>query len=342
MHMIPKTCNDLIQLLPWYVNGSLEVEERRRAAEHLHRCDQCTRELEETRAAIALFTQHLPIDVLLDLAAGQSPAGFSEGVAQLHLDTCSRCTEELELAQSSHEEMTAIEEPAADVVQPSLPLRRAAPVWPMLTMAASLIAAIGLGGWYWTFQLLGQSQGLVANREIVAEPSEPVPVQPAPDPELLARVHSLEGENQLLRDSQDQLRGSLDQTRNESQQMSARLTRLNGPHLNAPVVDLFPGNLVLRSPDGGRGAYEATIPASSETVTLILNSRLDFTEQVSVCALFDADGREVWRREGLRRNPTGDFTVTLLGGDLTPGAYVLKLFGNRIPESLEDFPLRVE
>ena len=38
-------CNPIRELIPWYVNGSLSVEEARQVAAHLTRCESCRDEL---------------------------------------------------------------------------------------------------------------------------------------------------------------------------------------------------------------------------------------------------------------------------------------------------------
>ena len=41
-------CTDVRELIPWYVNGSLSVEEARHVAAHLLQCDACREELTQT------------------------------------------------------------------------------------------------------------------------------------------------------------------------------------------------------------------------------------------------------------------------------------------------------
>lgn len=40
-------CTSIRELIPWYVNGTLSVEEARHVAEHLSQCDECRDELIE-------------------------------------------------------------------------------------------------------------------------------------------------------------------------------------------------------------------------------------------------------------------------------------------------------
>lgn len=41
-------CDPIRELIPWYVNGSLSVEEARQVAAHLSRCEACRDELAQT------------------------------------------------------------------------------------------------------------------------------------------------------------------------------------------------------------------------------------------------------------------------------------------------------
>lgn len=41
------TCDSILELLPWYVNGSLSVEESRQVAAHVATCERCRDELVE-------------------------------------------------------------------------------------------------------------------------------------------------------------------------------------------------------------------------------------------------------------------------------------------------------
>ena len=41
-------CNPIRELIPWYVNGSLSVEEAHQVAAHLSRCESCRDDLTQT------------------------------------------------------------------------------------------------------------------------------------------------------------------------------------------------------------------------------------------------------------------------------------------------------
>lgn len=42
------TCTSIRELIPWYVNGSLSVNEAHRVAAHLAQCERCREELAQT------------------------------------------------------------------------------------------------------------------------------------------------------------------------------------------------------------------------------------------------------------------------------------------------------
>ena len=54
-----RPCTRTTLALPWLLTGSLPIEERRQAREHLIRCPACREELARTRATLALFAQSL-------------------------------------------------------------------------------------------------------------------------------------------------------------------------------------------------------------------------------------------------------------------------------------------
>jgi Putative zinc-finger len=94
-------CQEAIERLPWWLNGSLEPEERREVDEHLAGCATCREALEETRLAWTVFAQHLPTEALVAMAADEPVPGIAPEILAEHLAECPQCAAELELARSS-------------------------------------------------------------------------------------------------------------------------------------------------------------------------------------------------------------------------------------------------
>ncbi len=83
-----KACDPIRELIPWYVNGSLSVEEARQVAAHLSRCEACRDELtqivrlnvEVRRAFDELEGMRVEVKKeVLEKTAGKTLASFDLG-----------------------------------------------------------------------------------------------------------------------------------------------------------------------------------------------------------------------------------------------------------------------
>src|SRR5262245_56584491 len=143
------TCDDVVQRLPWFLNGNLAPEERREVRGHLPGCAACREALGETRAAFRIFTAHVPSEALVDHAWGRSPegpGGIDPDLIERHLEECPECAAELELARTSRQ---LAEEPQVALLQPRKRPEVAAPAraWKVSALAAALAGVVGLSGW---------------------------------------------------------------------------------------------------------------------------------------------------------------------------------------------------
>jgi predicted anti-sigma-YlaC factor YlaD len=140
------TCEQAIELLPWYLNGTLEGQEHEEVRGHLETCEACRTALAETREAGRIFTQHLPSEALVALAYGETPAGLDSALAERHLESCPECAADLELARMSRQ----LEDDRIAVF-PAKGRRETAGgyrTWRGAAMAASLTGLIAFGGWF--------------------------------------------------------------------------------------------------------------------------------------------------------------------------------------------------
>lgn len=87
-------CETAIELLPWYLNGTLDESERREVREHLAGCEACRQALEDTRLAWTIHDQHIPSEALVALAWGESPEGYDPDLLERHLRSCPECAAE--------------------------------------------------------------------------------------------------------------------------------------------------------------------------------------------------------------------------------------------------------
>jgi len=145
-------CEDAIERLPWFLNGTLTHEERVSLLSHLESCEPCRLALSETRTAWQIFSQHIPPEQLLAWAGGEASGGEDE-VRARHLETCAQCAADLELVRMSRRLVEA------DGIA-LLPTQRSAARgdlwWRRSAMAAGLAAVVMGGGWLVTAARVGQ------------------------------------------------------------------------------------------------------------------------------------------------------------------------------------------
>lgn len=189
MHDMTIDCSRTRELLPWWLNETLEPAERQAVATHLAACDACRGELEETRQTLAAASLHLPIEVLLARAGGEElPAGIDAEVVEVHLASCEPCTEELEMLRQSREALddeAKLEPEAESTVLPQpavLPWRaaparalasdgaaaRAASRWRNLAAAAALVALLAGLAAVLSLRELARVRGGVGGRTPIA------------------------------------------------------------------------------------------------------------------------------------------------------------------------------
>lgn len=145
------TCEQAIEILPWYLNGTLEATEREEARRHLATCEACRRALAETRDAWRIFDRHLPSEALVALAWGETPEGIDPALAGRHLAGCPQCAAELELARTSRhleEDDRIALFPAKPAAAPAREVRRDGEyrTWRGAALAAGLAAVLAMGG----------------------------------------------------------------------------------------------------------------------------------------------------------------------------------------------------
>ena len=183
-------CDDVAELLPVYLNGSLDDESARRLEAHLASCAACRNEERDARTAFALFEGHLPTELLVDYALGLPLPARGAEVVESHLSSCDRCSAELdEIGQEPTEEEPSFDGPRA-VAEPRaigpVPERPVAPETGglrMLAWAACLAAVVTSVGWLSTWRQLVDERASGATSEARANISV-VELLPAAQPLL--------------------------------------------------------------------------------------------------------------------------------------------------------------
>ena len=337
-------CETAIELLPWYLNGTLDEQEQRDVREHLAGCERCREALAETKMAWRIYDQHLPSETLVALAWGEEPEGIDPSVVERHLQSCPQCSSELELVRTSR----ALEEedggrvalfPGArrttETAARSAGERRPAGAWRSAALAAGLAGMVAAGGWLWSANQVQTLEDRLAESARTGSPVVPVPV-PTPAPPTAGnpdanRVAELEAQMEQLRQQEKRNREQLDR-------LASSVPAAPVPQINTPIIPLRPMGDVVR---GGPGDAEE-VPGGGYASLMLTPSHRE-THQDHRIEVVDEGGKVVWSAEGLRRSPEGDFSFTLPPGALKPGAYTIRVSaqedGKRV--ELESYGIRV-
>ncbi len=140
-------CQQAAELLPWWMNGSLEAEERRQVDDHLAACASCHHELDETADAWQMMSWHIPSLALAEFAEGLEPSGLDRDLVARHLEECASCRAEAELATPGRViDFTS----AARAIRMRLQAADRRPLKRVLAVAASLTLAVLAGAVIWS------------------------------------------------------------------------------------------------------------------------------------------------------------------------------------------------
>jgi uncharacterized protein YoxC len=323
-------CEKATELLPWYLNGTLDESERREVREHLAGCEACRKALEDTRLAWTIYDQHIPSEALVALAWGESPEGYDDpDLLERHLRSCPECAAELELVRTSRrleedDDVALFARPA-----PRLSPGVAAPVrapWRSAALAAGLAGLVAASGWIWT---AGQARDLerrLAEVRPVPTAVAPAPAVPPEDTAARERLAEMSAEVETLRRQTDEMRDQLTKIADAG----------TGPQVNVWVDDLRPTGDVVR---GGSGAVKE-LPAGVPAVAMLQPTHEENHKNHRV-EVVDAAGKVVWKAEELHRSVQDDFAVLLPA--LKPGSYTIRLSAMEGPKrvELESYGFRV-
>lgn len=253
---------------------------------------------------------HPPLETLEAFAEGALPPEEEKRVRD-HLPLCRDCTDfVLALGEGLPASGESGEVPAEQVesawsdlqeeirrAQPAPP-PFANPRWPLLLAAALALLAVGLSVWCLELRLenlrLAEQarSGSTATRSVSEQLAE---------------------EKRRVTDQSRQiaeLRRSLEETLR--------------PRINTPIFDLAPRS---RRSGGAPGESVLEIPASADLFTLVLEPENSRPYPAYSVEILDAQGKLLWRLEGLTRSEFGNFTVTLARDALPVGEIQLRLYG---------------
>jgi anti-sigma factor RsiW len=335
-------CETATELLPWYLNGTLDDDERREVHGHLAGCESCRQALEDTRLAWQIYDQHVPSEALVAMAWGEAPEGYgsdSVEVLERHLRSCPECAAELELARTSRgleedDRISLFVRPApgvtaatgATATTATTPAR--AP-WRSAALAAGLAGMVAASGWFWT---AGQARDLERRlAEARPAPVTATPAAPAPRDDSAEREKLAEMSAQV-----ETLRRQTDEMREQLTKIADAGVSQPAPRVNVWVDDLRPTADVVR---GGPGEVKE-LPAGTAAVAM-LEPDHEETHKNHRIEVVDAAGKVVWKADELRRSVHNDFAVLLPA--LKAGSYTIRLSAMEGPKrvELESYAIRV-
>ena len=329
------TCEQAIELLPWYLNDTLEAQEREEVRGHLETCEACRTALAETREAGKIFAQHLPSEALVALAYDETPADLDPALAESHLKSCPECADELALARMSRRQ----EEKEDNVVPfPGPRPDRGYRTWRAAAMAAGFAGLVAATGWFYEVQQVGNLAMQVAQRPAVQE-SRPSVVVPAPNPgnaALNEKVAQIENEYKTYKEQTDK---QLQQANQQLAEVRQKSKDLSEPQTNAWSGTIIPAD-VTRSQKAGE-PEEKVVPKDKFSV---LSLGTDSTNAVREVEIQDGGGTVISKKSSLRSDKDGEYKLFLPQGSLKPGRYTIQLYetvnGQQVPR--ETYKIRVE
>jgi hypothetical protein len=306
-------CAQAESLLPWLLNGTLSAAERAAVEAHLAGCASCAAARAEAELAYAAHAVHPREEELVDLAWDRVSGEAAELLAA-HARACATCAEELALLRESRAAAEAGTSDASPAAVLPFPTSRptAAPRWRLATLAAGLAALALLAAGTLALELRA------ARRETAAADAARAAAE--------ARLAGLAGTEERLRREAAAARDAASAATRRAEALEGQVAALPQPELNPPVFELLPQELVVR---GGAPAPEVLrYPTGTPRLTLILATSPG-QPPARALELRDTAGALLWRAQGLREQPTGDYTVTFPTALLPPAGCELRLLGDR-------------
>lgn len=315
-------CERVTEILPWFLNGSLDPSEQQMAREHLAQCNQCRKELQQAAFAGAAHQQHIPEQMLVDYAYDRVTDDPDRLLVETHLEFCKDCSEQLALVQTSRRLMDADENVVSFQQPVPSPQARRMQGWQYGAIAAGIVGIIALGALWWSSRQVGNlnEQQVAVNR----------------------RLESLQEENERLRRMRVETSDQLEQAKRENNDLKTQLKDISSPQANIPVIEIFPQELAMRGTS--EPIQQVQIPKNTRSLTLILNSQAISENKNLSMEVVDSKKQVIWTQEGLIRQKTGDYTLNVPASLLPTGTYTLNVYistGNK-KRKIETYRIKLD
>ncbi len=296
MEQTPLNCASVAELLPWYLNGTLEPEKASFIEAHLEACRACRQEHRDTALAAAAYAAHPSAIALVDHAFHRLAFGKERDQVERHLRFCPACAEEVALIAESRDSLAALErgegaEPgSAELLPFPVPEERSSSSSGLLRWAAAAAIATLVAGTAWRM-----------NRSDTG-PSGLASIQPG----SATTVGRLEKEKTAV----DALRQRWSATEPASWQLAA-----------GPPTQLLPSEF--------GDAATLLLPPEGETILLFVEDLDAETEDSFIVRIFNAKKHSLWQQENLFPGSDGRLSLTMPSESLPEGTHALHLFSLR-------------
>jgi len=315
-------CERVTEILPLFLNGTLDASEQEMVREHLAQCDQCRKELQQAAFAASAHQQHISEAMLVDYAYDRLTNETDSSLVEAHLELCKDCSEQLALVQTSRRLMDADENVAS--LQPQVPSYQSRRMqgWQYATIAAGIVGIIALGAlWRSSRQVgnLGQQQ-VAINR----------------------RFEVLQEENERLRRMRVETSDQLEQSKREINDLKTQLTVISSPQANIPVIEIFPQELAMRG--SSQPIQQVQVPQKTRSLTLILNSQAISENKNLSLEVVNGKNEVIWTQDGVIRQKTGAYTLNVPASLLPTGNYTLNVYlstGNK-KRKIETYRIKLD
>ena len=333
------TCDQSIELLPWYLNGTLESGERAEVRQHLETCEQCRAALAETGQAWSVFAQHIPIQDMVALAWGERPSGIDPALAEEHLASCLECAAELELARTSRRE----EEDEGKVVPfpaPTPPRTdRTYRGWRAAALAASLSAVVAGAGWLHSARL--------EERMAAPPPAGRPEATVAPSPAPAERPNSVQAELTKAQEETAQLQEKNTELERQVKQAQEERSAIPRDLLVSVAGEVVHPSEVLRSKDNDENSDSAVLVIPTNAALAVpLEAPTGAGAHTGREAVIVSSAGKAVTKPVVFNADTGRYTLLLSKDDgLKTGSYTIKIYGTakdkREPELEGTYKIRI-
>ncbi len=244
---------------------------------------------------------------------------------QEHLFECDECAHEAEVTSrfvagvrdaARTGLLTAHDQPVGAWFNRGWAFRWAAPV-----LAASLLSAIALIGW-WALSLRRQNQLLTQHTAEQNRAVEQLRLSETKIRELENRGIAAQAEKESL---QQEIQRLKEQVAAAEQQRGSQLAQVRPPDTNLPAINIYPVGDAQRS--GGTSEVNQVRLASGTRRFVLLLSDIEPGRANYQVEILSSSGRMVRRMTGLKPDRNGEISVTLDRSLLTENKYTLKLLG---------------